>query len=455
MTDTLTTLGEGADARTTRGRFPWLLLLLEADRPLCGSSRYPLESADVVQIGRGDTRSAASATRDGMTVLDVRIPDARASTNHARLIRVAGRWVLEDCQSKNGTFAGGAAVTRTTLAPGDDFEIGHTHFRLALEPAATETAAAHPAFETYSSELAARFSALTKAARSDVPIVIGGESGTGKEVTARAVHELSGRRGRFVAVSCAALPQNLLESELFGYRKGAFSGAAEDRAGLVRAADGGTLFLDEIGDLPPAAQGTLLRVLQEREVLALGSTQPVPVDLRVVCASHRDLPRLVASGAFRGDLLARLGGFEIELAPLRERREDLGLLLARVLERAGAPSHVRLAAEVLPALLAYDWPYNVRELEQSSRAALALSDGGLLELSAFPSRIRAPAPKVGPRAAAAEALPPEDAALRATLEAALREHAGNLSAVARALGKDRTQIRRWLARLALDPEAFR
>ncbi|GMV19770.1 MAG: hypothetical protein AMXMBFR56_79940 [Polyangiaceae bacterium] len=454
MADTLTTLGGDQPTRARRGRYPWLVLLLEADRPLAGSRRFSLNAIDVVEIGRGDVPSASSFSRDGMQVLDLRTPDARASNSHARLVRVAGAWVLEDSGSKNGTFANGSLVTRAQLSPGDSFVIGHTHFCLAFEAEPTELPAPHPALETYSHELAARFAALAKAARAELPVVLGGPSGTGKELTARAIHELSGRRGRFVAVSCAALPPNLVESELFGYRKGAFSGATEDRTGLVRAADRGTLFLDEIGDLPSAAQGALLRVLQEQEVLAIGSTTPVPVELRVVCATHKDLSRLVASGAFRGDLLARLAGFELELPALRERRADLGLLVARILEKAGAPSNVRLDARVMPALLAYDWPFNVRELEQCLRAALALSEGGLLTLEAFPSRIRTPDPK--PQVAAPpESLPGEESALRAALESALREHAGNISAVSRALGKDRTQIRRWLARFALDPEAFR
>lgn len=452
MGETLTTMGEGAGAGGARGRFPWLVLLLEADRPLAGSARFALGGVDVVELGRGDTRSAASVHRDAAQVLVLRFPDARASAVHARLVRVAGRWVLEDCGSKNGTRAGGTPIARSTLASGDVFEVGHTHFCFTLEPDAPDSPSQHQALETFSQALSTRFAALSKVARSDVPIVVTGESGTGKELTARAVHDLSGRPGRFVAVSCAALPQSLIESELFGCRKGAFSGATEDRAGLVRAADRGTLFLDEIGDLPPAAQGTLLRVLQEREVLALGANTPIPVNLRVVCATHRDLSRLVATGAFRGDLFARLAGFELELPALRERRADLGLLVSRMLKRAGARENARLGPGVMTALLAYDWPYNARELEHSLRAALALAEDGPLELHALPQRIRtAPAARPQP----GEVLTFEHATLRATLEAALQEHAGNVSAIARALGKDRTQIRRWLARLSLDPEQFR
>src|SRR5437588_230906 len=170
-------------------------------------------------------------------------------------------------------------------------------------------------------------------ARARIPVLLLGETGTGKELIARAVHDLSGRTGPFLAVNCGALPETLVESELFGYRKGAFSGAYEDRPGLVRSSDKGTLLLDEIGSLPLPAQAALLRVLQEEEVVPVGATRPLRVNLRVVAATHEDLGVLASQELFRADLLARLSGFTLDLPPVRERREDVGLFLTSLLRK--------------------------------------------------------------------------------------------------------------------------
>jgi DNA-binding NtrC family response regulator len=200
-------------------------------------------------------------------------------------------------------------------------------------------------------------------------------------------------------VNCGALPATLVESELFGVKKGAFTGASEDRPGLVRSADGGTLFLDEIADLPPPSQAAFLRVLQEREVVPVGGTRAVPVDLRVVAATHRDLDALVAAGQFRQDLRARLDGFRLELPPLRERREDLGLLLAALLRRAAPRAgEVQLRPTTARALLAHTWPENTREVERRLATAIALAEGApigvehLGDLSAVPAGVAADPP---------------------------------------------------------------
>jgi DNA-binding NtrC family response regulator len=280
--------------------------------------------------------------------------------------------------------------------------------------------------------------------------MIRGETGTGKEILARAVHGLSRRPGEFVAINCGGLTDTLIESELFGHKKGAFSGATDDTLGLVRAAHGGTLLLDEIGDLPPASQSAFLRVLQEREVIAVGSTRPVPVDLRVVSATHRDLEDLVARGRFRADLLARVSGFRLDLPPLRERREDLGLLVAHLLERitgeedAGGATFTEAAAR---ALFRHDWPHNVRELEKVLAAAVVLAAGQPIDVA-----------HLGPAVAEAPAAPApgeEDEQLRARLVELLTQHEGNISAVARAMGKARMQIHRWMRRFGIGPDEFR
>jgi DNA-binding NtrC family response regulator len=266
------------------------------------------------------------------------------------------------------------------------------------------------------------------------------------------VHELSGRPGELIAINCGALPAAILEAELFGYRKGAFSNASEDRLGLVRAADRGTLFLDEIGDLPPSSQVALLRVLQESEVRPLGATRPVKVDLRVICATHRDLLAHVALGQFRSDLYARLAGHLFEIPPLRERREDLGLLTAALLRRI-APGHaLRFEPDAVRALCRHDWPLNVRELEKCLASAVVLARGGPIGLDHVSAALVA---RVTPPLDAAAAAKQRRADRRTELLTALQTHRGNVSAVARALGKPRSQVQRWLHDYKLDPAQYR
>jgi transcriptional regulator with GAF, ATPase, and Fis domain len=284
-----------------------------------------------------------------------------------------------------------------------------------------------------------------------------GETGTGKELAARALHTWSGRGGPFVAVNCGALPEQLAESELFGVRRGAFTGAVEDRPGLVRSSSGGTLLLDEVGELPSLLQVKLLRVLQENEVQPVGAAQPVRVDLRVVTATHRDLAALVEEGGFRRDLFARLTGLEVEIPPLRDRRVDLGLLIPALLRRAGAPAAVHFSREAGRALFHWSWPHNVRELEKALALAVALAGDGRIELSHLPEVVRtAPEPRPDPMAGhAVRPLSEADVTRRTELIEQLRAHHGNVSAVAREMGVARMQIQRWCRRFHLDPASFR
>jgi DNA-binding NtrC family response regulator len=267
------------------------------------------------------------------------------------------------------------------------------------------------------------------------------------------IHRLSKRSGKFVAVNCGALPPNLVESQLFGHTRGAFSGAVRDEPGFLREANAGTLLLDEVGDLPASAQASLLRVFQENEIVPVGTARPVPVDIRVITAAHESLAALVRAGRFRPDLHARLEGFVRELPELHDRREDLGVLVAALLEKIVASAKVSFKPDAGRALCCYDWPMNIRELEQCLKRAVALAQGGVIERRHLP-------------AAVAEALthrpppgPPnfweDDALLRQELLAKLQEHAGNVAHVARAMGRARMQVHRWMARLSLDPEDFR
>jgi transcriptional regulator of acetoin/glycerol metabolism len=430
-------------------------LAFQADRPLDAPMQISLASVDSVSFSRGSGPARAERIQSGgETQLRLEVPDRFLSSSHASLQRVLGRWLLEDEGSRNGTFVEGERITRMELADGALFEIGHSFFVF-------RTAAAHdpppvPAGENFTGSLqpsyAAQLRALERAAPTSLPVVLRGETGTGKEVLARLVHRLSRRPGRFQPINCAALPPSLLESELFGYRKGAFSGATEDRPGLVRSADKGTLFLDEIGDLPPPAQGVLLRVLQESEVLPVGDTRPVPVDFRLVVATHRPLEEMAAAGHFRHDLLARLAGFTLNVPPLRERREDLGALIAVLLHRHAPGRALRFSAAAARALFLHAWQLNVRELEKTLALGIALAPEGVIDLPHLPEQLRSASE---PKPATAAPLGEDELRRREELVSLLREHRGNVTAVAKVLGKARVQVQRWMRRYGIRPAVFR
>jgi len=311
---------------------------------------------------------------------------------------------------------------------------------------------------------------IVKVARSMAPVLICGESGTGKELTARALHANSHRSGGpLVAVNCGAIPESLLESEFFGVRKGAYTGATHDREGYFQAARGGTLFLDEIGDLPLSMQSKLLRAIQERCVRPVGATQEEAVDVRIVSATHKNLAREVQEGRFRQDLYYRLNVIEITLPPLRERREDLPALCAALLARIAAESGLRaapaLTAEALQRLQQHPLPGNVRELENLLHRAVALSEDGMLDLEALSSGFSplesAAATTPCPPAIPAPATPAQtelptdlqdhlDRQERDILVKALQETGYNRTAAAAKLGLSLRQIRYRIARLGID-----
>jgi two-component system response regulator PilR (NtrC family) len=222
---------------------------------------------------------------------------------------------------------------------------------------------------------------IGRLARSQAPIAINGESGSGKELAAREIHAQSARAGKpFVAVNCGAIPEALMEAEFFGHRKGAFTGATDERDGFFQAANGGTLMLDEVADLPLAMQVKLLRAIQERRVRKIGATAEEAVDVRIISATHKDLGKLVETGQFRQDLFYRLNVIELTLPPLRERLDDLPLLADAILARLAGPGKARLGAGVLEALQGYAFPGNVRELENVLERALAFADDGVIEV---------------------------------------------------------------------------
>lgn len=290
---------------------------------------------------------------------------------------------------------------------------------------------------------------IARVAPTQATVLITGESGTGKELVARAVHRGSARRdGPFVALSCAAMPHELLESELFGYRRGAFTGAAESRDGLFQRADGGTLFLDEIGELPLSLQPKLLRVLEEMRVRQLGSSHEVPLDLRVVAATNRDLEEEVKRGNFREDLLFRLNVHHIHLPPLRERGDDVLELARYFLARAAQNGvHPELTTDAEQLLLSHHWPGNVRELENSLSAALALAPTGSIGVGELPARLQAGAGRP-PEAERSEPASLEEVERR-HIEIVLRATGWNKALAARKLGIDRATLYRKLMRLGI------
>ena len=313
---------------------------------------------------------------------------------------------------------------------------------------------------------------IEKVARSMAPVLVSGESGTGKELVARAIHEGSARRAQpFIAVNCGAIPEQLLEAEFFGYRKGAFTGAAEDREGFFQAARGGTLFLDEIGDLPLAMQSKLLRVIQERAVRPVGAVSEAPVDVRIISATHKDLGAEVQAGRFRQDLYYRLNVIQIRVPSLRERLEDLPAICERVLERiaqdAGVWPPPRLAPEALARLARYAFPGNVRELENLLHRAVALTDSEWIDESdlGLPDAVFADslAQELETPVTAAPATPPApgepplpsdlaaylDAVERDILIRALEKHRFNRTAAGASLGLSLRQMRYRMARLGV------
>jgi len=407
------------------------------------------------------------------------------SSKHARIVREEGGFLLEDLGSTNGTFVDGRRIQSAAVEEATILTLGATI--ILLDPAEQVPDGSPNLLD--SADLKSRpagtatlvplvgqsMPRLVRVAMSKLSVLLLGESGAGKEVLARTIHTLSARTGPFVPINCGALGPTLVESQLFGYVRGAFSGALKDEPGLVRSASGGTLFLDEIGELPPASQATLLRVLQEREVLPVGGTRAVPVDLRVVAATLKPIDN---TPTFRPDLYARVAAFVHRLAPLRERRGDVGVLVADLLPRIAperAPS-LKLAPDFATALGSHSYPLNVRELEHLLSVATVTSNEALLRLEDVGDALKpAPSARQGrppahpattepaevPRSGAPSGSKPprpptdEEARVRDELIAALQRTQGNVSEVARTMGKTRMQIHRWMKRFGIDVESFR
>jgi DNA-binding NtrC family response regulator len=456
---------------------PQLFLALECGAPLAGPTRHSLANIDEVLIGRGTERAVERSAEAGVRRLVLRVGDLRMSARHARLRREGAAWTFEDLESTNGSRVDGASVSSTTLEDRALLELGHSVFLFRSEvPTRPETAGdvglddlrgVAGAFVTLIPDLAAGFERLARIAQSSVPILLLGETGSGKERLARAIHDQSGRAGEFVAINCGAIADGNVEAQLFGRIDGGASTEGGDQIGYVRAAHGGTLFLDEVSELPQSSQAALLRVLEENEVVPVGTSRPVAVDIRVVAATHAPIDQLVSSGAFRNDLFARIAGFRFSAPPLRDRIEDLGLLIAALLREIApaesgadtAPWKIEPAAAF--ALFSHDWPRNIRELKQCLASAAVLGAYRSIALAHLPQALlethaQSRRSSSGPPASGLGQRSPQlDEQLRRELIALFTECKGNVSEVARRMGKARVQIQRWLKRFAIDPAAFR
>ena len=382
--------------------------------------------------------------------------DERVSRRHAvlRFDAKARSATIEDL-SRSGTFVQGRKVAQAPLNEGDIVRVGDSFFLFRFESEAEladDASQKLPALVGPSAALSALRRTILLVGGSEATVVILGESGTGKELVARALHEQSRRRGPFVAVNCAAIPEALLESQFFGHVAGAFTGAKSDARGWFRAAEGGTLFLDEIGELPLLLQPKLLRAVEERAVTPVGATQPLRTDVRIVAATNRDLGD---RERFRGDLFARISEFALEVPPLRARREDILPILFRLLDER-VPE---LDPELVEALLLYDYPHNARDVR---RVATQLSVRGagqerwelsLLDRALTSAPPLAPLKQESQPPTVTESEEPEGRApTRDELVELLRVHRGVVADVARETGRSRKQVYRWLTQhgLALD-----
>ncbi len=381
------------------------------------------------------------------------------SRRHAVLRSSAARCTLTDLGSRNGVRVNGRAVASAELSNGDVVRLGGWVGLVSTLPGAFSEIA--PGL-LGGAKLAEAAAPLRKAAPSDLPVILQGETGTGKEVAARALHSWSGRSGPFVTVNCAALPETLAEAELFGYRRGAFTGAERASPGLFRTAQGGTLLLDEVADLPLPLQAKVLRVLEQREVLPLGESQPVAIDVRVVAACQQPLMEGVRAGRFRPDLLARLDGLTVHLPALRDRRQDVLPLFSHLLKHLGQARAPALESDLVERLCIYDWPFNVRELVFLVRRLLALhGNESILLASHLPERMRdqdkiVPADRdkasAGPSTSSGSQAEPVD---MPALIVALRAAGGNVTRASAMLGITRQRAYRMMEGQSFDLETLR
>jgi len=386
--------------------------------------------------------------------------DPYISRQHCRIESDRDGILLRDCDSRNGTWWGGQQVRSKLLPERGSFQVGRTtvsyHVEVVQETIAPTTQHRCGELLTANRAMQEIFALVARVAPSDVTVLITGESGTGKELLARALHAGSGRAIKpFVAVNCGAIPATIIESELFGHERGAFTGASAQHRGVFEQAQGGTLFLDELGEMPLDLQTRLLRVLETRTVRRVGGTADQPIDCRIVAATNRRLGEMVAAGQFREDLYYRLYNVPMNLPPLRERPEDITLLTHQFLQAAKARDReLEIAPEAMQVLLAHPWPGNVRELRHTIDRAIMAATGSCIEVDDLHFTPQPCAPKSAGSALTAGAHPLRDHE-RSVVEEAIRKSKGNLAKTARILGIARSSLYAKLRHWALDISQLR
>jgi transcriptional regulator with AAA-type ATPase domain len=468
-----TTVAQPSQPARSGVDLPDLALVWLFPRPGEPAVRFDWSHQDELVMGRDETCAVRllgnDVSRRHAALRKTQAP-ASAGAGNVAGAEVGGGVEIHDLGSRNGIRVNGRQVATAKLSRGDVVRVGGWVGVVTAMPGELREVA--PGL-LGGGVLQAALASLRQAAASDLPIVLEGETGTGKEVVARSVHHWSGRSGALVAVNCAALPEALAEGELFGYRRGAFTGADRSSPGLFRSADGGTLLLDEVSDLPMPLQAKLLRALEAREVQPLGEARPVPVDVRVVVAGQQSLAGAVRQGRFRADLFGRLDGVTVRLPPLRDRREDVPPLFSYFLQKIGQGRAPAVEVDFIERLCLHDWPFNVRELVLLVRRLMVLHGGeSTWRASHLPERIgeltlrapavadtrahaadspSAPAPAVGPAIASGPAEPVELPAL----VAALRASGGNVARAAAMVGITRQRAYRLMEGKAVDLEALR
>jgi len=450
-----------------------LTTVFTADRK--ATKRKLRKSRLVVEDGpeKGQRLDIASerVTIGRSVICNVALTDDAVSGTHCEIIASEAGFLLRDLGSTNGTWVAGVRVREAWLEPGMPLRVGHTVIRFEHGSGSIEIdLSGHDKFYEligHGVRMREIFAVLEKVAAADLTVLVRGETGTGKELVARAIHRASKRAQRpLIVQDCSAIPANLIESILFGHERGSFTGAADRKRGCFEVADGGTLFLDEIGELDIGLQPKLLRVLETKEVQRVGGTRMIPIDVRVIAATNKDLRQMVNDGTFREDLYYRLSVVQVDLPPLRERPEDIPALTQQFLEDSakrgprGEGAHYTIADDAMDKLQTYPWPGNVRELKNTIERAVSLADESELGMhDLMPASQKTP-PLVFPGGTAEQfvenEIPFKDAKARVVdafeaqyLKAVLDKHGDNISRSARAAGLTRYHLRELAKRYGL------
>lgn len=445
-----TTIKQAPPAGGSRRKDDLYLCLVHPARP------SDSHESRVVRVGSG-----VVVGRDPSGRKSVKLNDGTVSRSHFRILREGRSFTIEDLNSSNGTYLNGKRVRKSAVEPQDVVRSGGTLFVLTSRPPGNLSRVAEYGIIGTSRPLMEAVELVESTMKDDANVLFLGETGTGKDLFSKFLHEASGRTGRFLQVNCAAIPEQLLESTLFGSVKGAYTGSEEDRVGLLVEAHGGTLLLDEIGELHEQLQVKLLRTIEDRYVVPVGSTKPVPFDVKLLAATNRAAFRHDEVKGFRQDLLARLEDVVIELPPLRHRREDIVLLLESLLSSTDGSDGQEYSLDFVESILLYGWPRNVRQLLKVVKKALRRTADGLqmtaaeIEEPLEPERLvhadQGKLPRKRPPVAPAarrrhrRPAPPEEA-----MRTLFSKHDGNVSAMARELRCDRKQIYRWLEKYSIE-----